>query len=149
MLQLVGLFLSSLLASPVWNDAVDAGICSIPLSEDWESRQFVTAFVPLWTRPRYNLFLMAHLLEAGIMSFAIDPPIVPRGTGRVRLAIHAGNTEDEVRLLIDSICAWGQEMMDIERGTKTGVRFPSAIRNLNASMAAAGVQLLDGRPNIL
>lgn len=37
-----------------------------------------------------------------------------RGEDRVRLIMHAGNTEDEVKKLIGSILTWAEEMMEIE-----------------------------------
>ncbi len=124
MLHLIKLFMTLLLERPLWHEAVEAGICSIPLSEDWESRRFITPFVPVWTRQNYNFYLTMHLMQSGMLAFPINPPVVPQGTGRVRLVIHAANTEDQVRLLVDSICVWAQEMIDIERRTKTGVKAP-------------------------
>ncbi|KAH8889180.1 PLP-dependent transferase [Thozetella sp. PMI_491] len=114
--HLTKLFFRLISYDPIWKEAVNAQICSIPLSEDWESRPFVTQFIPIWTRQGYNFFLAMHLMRDRYSANPIDPPIVPRGTGRVRLVIHASNTEAEIEGLVASICRWAQEMLDIHEG---------------------------------
>lgn len=120
----------------VWERAVDAGICSIPVSEDYEARSFVTQFLPVWTRQGQNFFLMMHLHRDGFNATPIDPPIVPRGTGRVRIIVHAGNTEDQVRGLAASILEWAQEMIDIQ---EAGKGLPSAMREVYQLAQAANI----------
>jgi 8-amino-7-oxononanoate synthase len=71
--------------------------------------------VPVWTREKYNYYLAIHLGAERFSAIPINPPVVPRGTGRVRVIIHAGNTEKEVEALVHSICRWAKEMYDIER----------------------------------
>jgi len=126
-------------SNPVWDEITDAGVLSIPLSEGWESRQFITPFVPVWTRQRYNHYLVCHLQLAKFCAFPINPPVVPRGTGRVRLVIHTANTEAQLEALASSICEWGQEMLEIEEGRKAGVKIPSAARKVYALMAASEI----------
>lgn len=124
-------------SNPVWDKVMEAGICSIPLVEDWEARQFITQFVPLWTREQHNLYLTMHLQWNGIRAIPINPPVVPRGTGRVRIIIHAQNTEAQVEKLAAAICEWGQEMYQIETGRAAGVQIPTAMRLMYSLMAVS------------
>lgn len=52
------------------------------------------------------------------------------GTARIRLAFHAGNTQREIEGLVSTICAWAQEMLDIEASGESGERVPKAARRL-------------------
>ena len=140
---LIQLFFETLTSKAEWNRAVEAGICSIPLSEDWQTRRFVTQFVPLWTRQRYNYYLMFHLELAGMCTAPIDPPTVPRGTGRVRLVIHASNTEAQIHKLAISICEWAQEMLEIENTSGNSGKIPTATSQVYSLMAAYDVHPLN------
>lgn len=50
--------------------------------------------------------LATFLQEDGIMVRAVVPPTVPEGTSRVRICLHAGNTETEIKSLVTSMEAW-------------------------------------------
>jgi 8-amino-7-oxononanoate synthase len=41
-----------------------------------------------------------------MMVRAVVPPTVPIGTERVRICLHAGNTEKEIDLLVESLREW-------------------------------------------
>ena len=58
----------------------------------------------------------------------------------MRLVVHAGNTESQVKHLANCICEWAKEMLDIELGRTTGVKFPFAARKVYALMTALDVQ---------
>jgi 8-amino-7-oxononanoate synthase len=113
------------------------GILSIPVSEDWESRDFVPHIVPVWTRQRYNWWLVFHLQLSGISAFPIDYPTVPKGQSRIRLMFHAANTEAEVEFLATTICNWAKEMIDIEGGVEAKGKMPKSAQQVYALMAAA------------
>lgn len=97
----------------------------------------MTHIVPIWTRPRYNAFLCIHLQTADFNAWAIDAPVVPKGTGRVRLVFHAANTEAQVEQLIDVICGFAQEMLDIEAKPGAGEQVPTAARRIFSSLGGA------------
>ncbi|KAF5575847.1 pyridoxal phosphate-dependent transferase major domain-containing protein [Fusarium pseudocircinatum] len=141
--KLVRMFCDIIKESDIWQDAVDSGLCSIPVSEDVESRSFVTQFLPVWTRQGQNYFLTMHLHRDGFNATPIDPPVVPRGTGRVRLIIHAGNTDEEVEGLASSVINWAQEMLDIQHGETGGKAVPSAMKEVYKLAAVANVKELD------
>jgi 8-amino-7-oxononanoate synthase len=44
--------------------------------------------------------------EGGFIVRAIVPPTVPRGTERVRVCLHAGNTVEEIDALVKRIGEW-------------------------------------------
>lgn len=130
-------FFETITENPVWDEANEEGILSIPLAEDWESRPFLTQVVPVMTRQRYTLWLCYHVQLAGICAFPIDYPVVPKGQGRLRVVFHATNTKEEVEKLADKICEWAQEMLDIEARGKGSGKIPTAARRVQAQQAAA------------
>ena len=109
----------------------------IPFSEDWESRDWQAHIVPLWTRQRYNYWLVFHLQLSGICAFPIDYPTVPKGQGRIRLMFHAGNTEAEVEALASTICAFAKEMIHIEEADDSASKVPTKAQQVYALMAGA------------
>lgn len=120
---------------PVWHKATEMGILSIPVSEDWDSREWLAHCVPLWTRQRYNYWLVFHLQLSGISAFPIDYPTVPKGQSRIRLMFHAANTEAEVETLVSILCDFAQEMIDIEEGGEAVLKIPKAAQQVYALMA--------------
>lgn len=59
-------------------------------------------------RPRE---LAKHLQQRGMMVRAVVSPTVPLGTERVRICLHAGNTVDEVEVLVDVLREWCERRM--------------------------------------
>ena len=80
-------------------------ILSLPAYLQQPSRsQLPTPIIPLLT-PRARA-LSAHLLAHGINARPISWPTVPKGTDRVRVCLHAGNTRTELDTLIDTAITW-------------------------------------------
>ena len=50
--------------------------------------------------------LAKYCQDAGFVVRAVVPPTVPRGTERVRVCLHAGNTEVEICSLVDRVQKW-------------------------------------------
>ncbi|CAJ2508143.1 Uu.00g093290.m01.CDS01 [Anthostomella pinea] len=132
--QLVKHFFRTLQENPVWDEASDEGILSIPTMEDFENRPFVTQVCPIVTRQRYTRYLCWHLQLAGYNCFPIDYPVVPRGMNRLRVVLHAHNTVAEVEGFAEAICEWAQEMLNIEERGNKG-ELPTAARRVIASQA--------------
>lgn len=57
--------------------------------------------------------LSAHLLTLGINTSPITPPTVP--TGRLRVALHAGNTKEEVEKFILGAIRWAEEQQEAKQ----------------------------------
>jgi 8-amino-7-oxononanoate synthase len=122
-------FFKTISSHPSWEAITNAGIIRIPLLEDWESQPFVTQIIPVLTAKRQNYFLSLHLTLNGYAAFPIDPPVVPTGTNRVRLVFKASNSQEEVEGLVNLICAWGEEMLEMKKSGKEG-DLPTAARQV-------------------
>ncbi|KAG2415967.1 hypothetical protein HFD88_007159 [Aspergillus terreus] len=106
-------FLRTLLKHPVWKEAQDTKLLAIPVAEDYESKELLTQIVPVWTQARDNHHLASHLHLADYKAYPVSYPVVPKDQGRIRLVFHAGNTTDEIDTLIQIICDWAREMIDL------------------------------------
>lgn len=113
------LFFDTLTSHPVWPEASRRGLLCVPLVDGWEERPFLAHILPVMTRPKYTWWLYFQLLAQGFCVFPVEHPVVPAGKGRLRVIIHATNTEDQVQGFIDAIFSWVQEMIQIEDGTTT------------------------------
>jgi 8-amino-7-oxononanoate synthase len=60
-------------------------------------------FALLTSQPRE---LAKHCQDAGFVVRAVVPPTVPEGTERVRVCLHAGNTEAEIAGLVSRVQEW-------------------------------------------
>lgn len=70
--------------------------------------QLATPIVPLMTA--YPRPLAARLRTHGLNARPITWPTVPKGMERVRICLHAGNSFEEVDLLIQRSMEWAVEM---------------------------------------
>ncbi|KAI0193451.1 putative aminotransferase [Astrocystis sublimbata] len=137
--HLVEHFFDAMTSNSVWEEASSLGILSIPLLDVRDTQQFITHIVALWTRQRYNYWLVFQLQLAGFCAFPMDYPTVPKGQSRIRLMIHGGNTEAEVEALATCICDFAREMIDIEKKGadatgRTGI--PKAAQQIYALMSS-------------
>ncbi|KOS37202.1 hypothetical protein ACN38_g12021 [Penicillium nordicum] len=133
--HLVRHFFKSMNSHPLWDEATDMGLLSIPIIEESEENDFVTHIIPIWTRQKYNWWLFFHLQLAKNAVVPIDYPQVPKGKARLRVMIHATNTETEVDYLVSTIYNFVKEMMDIEESGEKG-KIPKAAQQIYALMAA-------------
>ncbi|KAI0593382.1 5-aminolevulinate synthase [Biscogniauxia sp. FL1348] len=125
-------FYKTMQEHPVYEEAVEEGIISIPPMEDWESRKWHTHIVPIRTRNHYEKYLFYHvLLIAKMNAYAWSFPIVPKGQSRLRIVFHNHNTFKQVEDLVNAICDWAQEMLDIESGS-SDTTLPEATRQVYA-----------------
>lgn len=65
--------------------------------------------------------LSARLRTLGLNARPITWPTVPKGKDRVRVCLHAGNSKDEVRRLVEGVVLWAEEEM-MERVGERGVQ---------------------------
>ncbi|KAF2272972.1 PLP-dependent transferase [Westerdykella ornata] len=84
-------------------------------------------FAILASNPRS---LASFLQGRGMMVRAVVPPTVPEGTSRIRVCLHAGNTVEEVRVLVDSIEEWVMQSRRVGKAgaLETGVGFSAKSR---------------------
>ncbi|KAL1857092.1 putative secondary metabolism biosynthetic enzyme [Diaporthe australafricana] len=114
--EMAMLFFELLTSHPLWETAKSKDILNVPLAEGWEDREIITHLLAISTRSKSFWWMYYHLLSAGFRNFPVTYPVVPPGQGRLRVIIHAHNTEEQVRGFLGSIYAWVQEMIDIEAG---------------------------------
>lgn len=75
----------------------------------YDTLSSTTQIVPLVLGPEQAvLALGAHLLDHGIAALPIRPPTVPNGTSRVRLALRATHSAEDVVHLLEAVSAWQQ-----------------------------------------
>ncbi|KAI0166896.1 hypothetical protein GGR52DRAFT_581670 [Hypoxylon sp. FL1284] len=115
--DLAKLFFESLTPHPLWSEARQRGVLPVALADGWEDRPFLTHIIAVVTRQNYIWWLYFHLLTLSCCVFPVEHPIVPAGQGRLRVILHASNTEDHVKGFVDAVFAWVEEMIDIEDGT--------------------------------
>lgn len=128
-------YLDTLTTHPTYKKANAKGLLRIPIheEEDWHEEPFITHICPIWTRAKHAYYLSFHLVSDGINGTPIVFPIVGRGEDRVRLIMHADNTEEEVKKLVGSICAWAEEMMEIEASSDKN-KMPAAAQRAHDLM---------------
>ncbi|KAK7187540.1 hypothetical protein DPSP01_003781 [Paraphaeosphaeria sporulosa] len=66
--------------------------------------------------------LAKYLQDRGMMVRAVVPPTVPEGTSRVRVCLHAGNTEAEINGLVAVIEEWCNKALDEQDAQNVKVR---------------------------
>jgi 8-amino-7-oxononanoate synthase len=129
LLRITRFYLDTLTSHPVYRKANRSGMLRMPLHEDGDwHHEPITHIAPLWTgQQRHAMYLAFHLTRDGFNGCHIVFPIVGKGEDRLRITLHAHNTEEDVRRLVGSICSWAQEMMDIQ-SSGDRKRLPSAAR---------------------
>lgn len=113
-----------------WSRALSKGLLHVPLTDGWKDRQFLTHIVTVSTREDYIYWLYLHIMAASYCVFPVAAPIVPAGTGRLRVILHAENTGEQIIGLVNAIFVWVEEMIDIQEGG-TGVEESSVVRQVN------------------
>lgn len=88
--------------------------------------------MPLWTRERYGHWLTFLLDARKYSAFPVTFPVVPKGSARLRVVIHADRTEEQVDGLAAAICEWAEEMVQIETGTGGRGKVPWAAQQVYA-----------------
>ncbi|PCH42547.1 PLP-dependent transferase [Wolfiporia cocos MD-104 SS10] len=78
----------------------------LPSSVSSPHHSLPTPIIPLLTP--YPRPLSAHLRALGLNARPITWPTVPKGRERVRVCLHAGNTREEVRRLVDGAVEWAK-----------------------------------------
>ncbi|VUC23263.1 unnamed protein product [Clonostachys rosea] len=131
-------FYKAITSRPIYDEANDAGILSIPNAENWEAEPLLTHISYVLTRQRYTLFLYFHLQLAKFIVLPINYPVVPKGKSRVRIVFHARHTDAQLDALADSICVWAEEMLAIEAAGKKANKVPTAARQVYAARQAVG-----------
>ncbi|KAI0465884.1 5-aminolevulinate synthase [Xylaria cf. heliscus] len=114
--DLATVFFSRVTFHPLWSLASERGLLSVPLAEGWQDRDFFTHIMTVSTRQEYTYWLYFHLQSKSFSVFPVGYPVVPVGQGRMRIILHAHNTEEQVEALVEAIFGWVEEMLELEKG---------------------------------
>ncbi|KAI9507148.1 pyridoxal phosphate-dependent transferase [Russula earlei] len=101
------------LRSSLATSSIPPHVLSLPAHLGKSNTQLPTPIVPLLT-PRARA-LSAHLLAHGLNARPISWPTVPKGTDRVRVCLHAGNSRAELDALVDVAVAWAARIARQEK----------------------------------
>ena len=82
--------------------------------------------------------LSAHLLAHGLNARPMNWPIVPKGTDRVRVCLHAGNTRSDIDALVNASISWAAGIVQDERAGPEGYR--TRIEESMGGMGQSGVE---------
>ncbi|KIX08679.1 uncharacterized protein Z518_03336 [Rhinocladiella mackenziei CBS 650.93] len=134
--DIVKYFFQTITSDPICEEAMDEGLLTLPLVEDWEQRTVHSHIVPIKTRPRHEQYLAFHLGMMKMNAYSISYPVVPKGGSRVRVVLHAHNTKEQIEHLVSGISSWAGEMLELER-EKDGL--PRAARQVFALQTSLAV----------
>lgn len=138
-------FYTKIFSHPIWKPAKEAGILSIPEGENFETQETLLQIIPIWTRARNNHHLAAHIHLANYKAFPVSYPVVPKGQGRMRLVLHAGNTIMQIDTMVGIICNWATEMYELEKhGKPLDCQWAKLVATAEA-MKAKKLQMEDGK----
>lgn len=122
-------YLQERLRASLAASSIPAHILTLPVRLQQQQKQPSmmqppTPIIPLLT-PRARA-LSAHLLAHGLNARPITWPTVPKGTDRVRVCLHAGNTRAEIDALVNASIAWaasvGQDEQAGPERERTGIK---------------------------
>ena len=107
--QNIGYFYWTLTRHPRWEEMKQRGILYLPTERIWDTGPFKSPIVPVITKAGQAGNLCKSLRRARFWVNSVEFPSVPKGTGRVRLMIHADNTQEEMDGVIHLIMKWAAD----------------------------------------
>ncbi|KAI0709781.1 PLP-dependent transferase [Earliella scabrosa] len=104
---------------------------------DWlQAQGIVSPIFPVLTSA--PLALAAHLRALGYGARPVPYPVVPRGQERVRVIMHARNTEEEADELIVHLLGWAREMV-VREQVEAGLALGAPVEDVSTSVGAKTV----------
>ena len=96
-----------------------SGVLSIPTEGTWASEFFHAPIIPLTTREGDANNLAHRLHQANYWVNPVHYPLVPEGKERVRLVLHADNTEAQIDDILRVMMEWSMERVNTTRMADT------------------------------
>ena len=123
--------------------SIPAHILTLPLNlqQQQQSSMPRTPIVPVLTP--HARALSAHLLAHGLNARSVSWPIVPKGKDRVRVCLHAGNTQGEIDALVNTCIAWAVGIKQNEGTGSEGDR--TRIEGSVCGMGSSGSNLAQSK----
>jgi 8-amino-7-oxononanoate synthase len=78
-------------------------------------------------------------MAASFSVFPVPCPIVPLGQDRLRIILHAENTEVQITGLVNALFAWAEEIIAIEEG-ETEEKESSVVKRVNEWIRKEGLK---------
>ncbi|PYI02048.1 PLP-dependent transferase [Aspergillus sclerotiicarbonarius CBS 121057] len=116
----IAYFQEKLTTHPCWSMVKQHGVLSIPTEVTWASESFHAPIIPLNTRQGHAKSLARRLHQANYWVNPVHQPLVPKGKERVRLVLHADNTEAEIDEVLGLIMEWSMEQVGRTRISEDG-----------------------------
>ncbi|PWY67642.1 PLP-dependent transferase [Aspergillus sclerotioniger CBS 115572] len=119
--QNISYFHNKLTSHPHWSAIKQNGILTIPTEGTWATESFHAPIIPFNTRDGDANSLADRLHQAHYWVNPVHYPLVPKGQERVRLVLHADNTESQIDDILGVIMQWSMEQVrDSTRFDDTG-----------------------------
>jgi 8-amino-7-oxononanoate synthase len=133
------LFYETLTSHPLWKRTQETLVIRVPLAQGWKERPLFTHIVTVSTRPKHTYWLFVHLMAASFSVFPVPCPIVPLGQDRLRIILHAENTEEQIVGLVNALFTWAEEIIAIEEG-ETEETESSVVKRVNEWIRKEGLK---------
>lgn len=79
----------------------------MPTEPAWETQPFLSPIIALVTVQSEKAGILRNKLDdASYLTNVVHFPVVPKGMDRVRLVVHANNTEKEIEGVVKLITEW-------------------------------------------
>ncbi|KAB8262878.1 pyridoxal phosphate-dependent transferase [Aspergillus pseudonomiae] len=101
-------FYQTLTTSVEWKHAKEKGIFSLPTERTWRSQAFLAPIAAIVMQPGKAKELAQHLHQAKYWVNTANFPLVPKDKNRIRIVIHADNTENEIKGIVRLLREWAQ-----------------------------------------
>ncbi|RHZ67259.1 hypothetical protein CDV55_100361 [Aspergillus turcosus] len=112
-------FHRKLTSHPQWATVKARAIIQLPTENIWNTGPFQSPIIPLVTPPGESIELAEHMHRAKFWANPVRYPIVPKKLDRVRVTVHADNTEEQIDAVVDVIMAWAMKRAEqSERSAK-------------------------------
>ncbi|RAK95227.1 aminotransferase class I/II-fold pyridoxal phosphate-dependent enzyme [Aspergillus ibericus CBS 121593] len=116
----IAYFHDQLAKNPYWSTVQQHGILRIPTEATWATESFHAPIIPFDTREGEANLLAERLHQAHYWVNAVHYPIVPKSQERVRLVLHADNTEAQMDDIVRVILEWAMEQIRETRRAENG-----------------------------
>ncbi|KAE8346828.1 hypothetical protein BDV24DRAFT_175672 [Aspergillus arachidicola] len=107
-------FYQTLTTSAEWQHAKRKGIFHLPTEKTWRSEPFLAPIAAIVVQPGKAKELAQHLHQAKYWVNTANFPLVPKGKDRIRIVIHADNTESQIEGLVRLLREWARGQIRLD-----------------------------------
>ncbi|KAE8131576.1 pyridoxal phosphate-dependent transferase [Aspergillus pseudotamarii] len=107
-------FYQTLTTSVEWKHAKEKGIFYLPTEKTWRSEPFLAPIAAIVTQPGKAKELAHHLHQGKYWVNPMNFPVVPKDKNRIRIVIHADNTEGQIEGIVRLLREWARGQMRLD-----------------------------------